>query len=179
MTDKKLMEADLVFKKGFILRVSILPMKTGEAALWLSIAPGTKESVKAEAEKKGMTEYDARVPTLEVTLGTTATGPQVTVNMGPMEGDWMAKGWGNYPLIMVNDLVLFKEGLELNIILLQKLDDQAYPSDRLIWRELTTFMRSVEGHTNRSGKTFEGMWSTEKQLEWSTKTVFTVADKDK
>ena len=40
-------------------------------------------------------------------------------------------------------------------------------------------MRAVEGHTNRSGKTFEGMWSAEKQLEWSTKTVFSVADKDK
>lgn len=101
VTDKKLIEADPVFKKGFVLRVSILPLKAGEAALWLSIAPGTKESVKAEAEKKGMTSYDARIPTLEVPLGTTATGPQATVRMGPMEGDWIAKGWGNYPLIMV------------------------------------------------------------------------------
>ena len=65
----------------------------------MSIAPGTKESLKAEAEKRGMTEYDARVPTLEVSLGTTATGPQASVRMGPMENDWMDKGWGNYPYL--------------------------------------------------------------------------------
>ena len=59
------------------------------------------------------------------------------------------------------------------------MDDQDYPSDRLIWRELTSFMRAVEGHTNRSGKTFEGMWSIEKQQDWPTKTVFAVSDRDK
>ena len=45
---------------------------------------------------------------------------------------------------------------------MQKTDDLGYPSDRLIWRELTSFMRAVEGHCNRSGKTFEGMWDQTK-----------------
>ena len=76
-------------------------MRTGEVALWLGFAPGMKESVKAEAEKKGMTKYDARVPTLEVSLGTAHTGPKAIVKMGPMENDWMSWGWCNYPLIMV------------------------------------------------------------------------------
>ena len=69
VTDKKLMEDDPVFKKGFMMRVTVLPMRPGEAALWLGIVPGTKESVKEEAEKKGMNEYDPRIPTLECGIG--------------------------------------------------------------------------------------------------------------
>ena len=114
VTDKKLMEDAPVFKKGFMMRVTVLPLKSGEAALWLGIVPGTKESVKEEAEEKGMSEYDARIPTLEVSLGTVQTGPQAIVKMGPREDKWIGKGWGIYPLIMVSPPYRSQSGLEIN-----------------------------------------------------------------
>ena len=88
-------------RKGFMVRVTILPLGAGEAGLWLGAVPGDLDSVKKEAEKRGMNEYDVRVPTLQVSLGTAQTGAQALLKMGPKEGSLVSKLWGMYPILLV------------------------------------------------------------------------------
>ena len=102
VTDSKLMEEDPIFQRGFVARATILPMGVGEAALWIGLAPGTTESVRDEAERRGLKDYDARVPTIELALGNPKKGTQAVIGMGPKEGAWISNRWGNYPILLVS-----------------------------------------------------------------------------
>ena len=101
LTDPKDIEEDEVMTQGFMVRLTVVPLGMGEAGLWLGAITGTPESLKAEAEKRGISDYDATVPTLQVSLGTTRTGAHAVIKMGPQEGTLIKKGWGMYPVLLV------------------------------------------------------------------------------
>ena len=124
ITDKKEIEEDeLMAKGGFSVRLTILPVGVGQVAVWMGAAPGDAAHIKAEAEKRGLDEYSATIPTLGVPLGPKQKSSQASARMCPAEGDLVSKKWGMYPLLL-------------------KLDEEAYPSCRSIWREFCRQSRS-------------------------------------
>ena len=103
VTDKKAMEEDeYLAGGGFCVRLTILPIALGKVAIWMGAAPGDQKHIKEEAEKRGLTEYSALIPTLGVPLGTTGGEGMTTARLCPTEGELVSKHWGQYPLIMVS-----------------------------------------------------------------------------
>lgn len=103
VTDKKAMEEDeYLAGGGFCVRLTILPIALGKVAIWMGAAPGDQKHIQEEADKRGLTEYSALIPTLGVPLGTTGGEGMTTARLCPSEGELVSKCWGQYPLIMVS-----------------------------------------------------------------------------
>ena len=94
-------EDELMAKGGFSVRLTILPVGVGQVAVWMGAAPGDAAHIKAEAEKRGLDEYSATIPTLGVPLGPKQKSSQASARMCPAEGDLVSKKWGMYPLLLV------------------------------------------------------------------------------
>ena len=59
------------------------------------------------------------------------------------------------------------------------MDEGSYPAPNLIFRELTSFMRAVEGHNNRKGKAVDDMWDSAKGKKWPEGTVYSLTEAEK
>ena len=68
----------------------------------MGAAPGEPGYIKQEAEKRGITEYAATIPTLGVQLVAKHLTNKATGQMRPKEGDLIKKKWEIYTLILVS-----------------------------------------------------------------------------
>ena len=89
-------------KKGFSLRLTVVPLAMGLVTVWLGAAPGTPDMIKKVAVDHGLTEASALIPTTTVKL-TKGKGMEAKGKFRPVESGipGTGKGWGMYPLIKV------------------------------------------------------------------------------
>ena len=112
ITDKNtLTNLDYFVNGGFSIRAVVVPISMGQMMVWIGAAPGTPDWIKSEAEKRGLTGYEANIPTFAVKLLKKSKTNEAEGLMKPGEGDLISKSWGMYPLLQV------KSTKELRILL--------------------------------------------------------------
>ena len=103
ITDKNtLANMDYFQDGGFSIRAVVIPIGMGQVMIWVGAAPSTPAWIKGEAEKRGLTGYEANIPTFGVKLLKKSKTNEAEGLMKPMEGDLISKSWGMYPLLQVN-----------------------------------------------------------------------------
>ena len=87
-------------KKGFSLRLTVVPLAMGLVSVWLGAAPGTPAMIKKAAEDHGLKEASALIPTTAVKLSK-GRGMEAKGKFRPVESGIPGTGkiWGMYPLL--------------------------------------------------------------------------------
>jgi hypothetical protein len=102
ITDKNtLTNIDYFTDGGFSLRAVVVPIGMGQVIVWVGAAQGTPDWIKGEAENRGLTGYEANIPTFGVKLLKMSKNNEAEGLMKPMKGDLISKFLGMYPLLQV------------------------------------------------------------------------------
>ena len=88
-------------KKGFSLRLTVIPLAMGLVTVWLGAAPGTPDTIKKAAADHGLTEASALIPTTAVKL-TKGKGMEAKGKFRPVESAIPGTGKGDVPLVKGN-----------------------------------------------------------------------------
>ena len=90
-------------KKGFSLRLTVVPLAMGLVTVWLGAAPGTPDMIKKTTIEQGLTEASALIPTTGVKL-TKGMGMEAKGKLRPVESAFPGTGssWGHVPIIEGN-----------------------------------------------------------------------------